>query len=66
MTSMISAMDEEVKFNAPIDPFVLRVHKETVEEAGEDAAGRRHRARVVETTVKEVRAIEDWLADVEQ
>ena len=65
VTSMISAMDEEVKFNAAIDPFVLRVHKETVEEAGEDAAGRRHRARVVETTVKEVRAIEDWLSDVE-
>lgn len=63
VTSMISAMDEEVKFNKTIDPFVLVKHKETVDE--QDDKSKRNRARVIETTVKEVRAIEDWLSEVE-
>ena len=59
-------MEEEVKFNKSIDPFEIKVLKETIDETNEDApSGRRHRARVIETTVKEVRAIEDWLSDVE-
>ena len=63
---MLSAMDEEVRFNQHIETFVFKVHKETIEETNEDApSGRRHRARVVETTVREVRPIEDWLTDVE-
>ena len=63
---MLSAMDEEVKFNKQIDPFEIKVHKETIEETLKDApTGRRHRARVVETVVREVRPIEDWLTDVE-
>jgi hypothetical protein len=63
---MFSNMDEEVKFNKMIDPFVIKVHKETIDEQDMNApTGRRHRTRVVETTVKEVRAIEDWLSDVE-
>ena len=59
-------MDEEVKFIKSIDPFIIKVHKETIEEQDMTApTGRRHRTKVVETTVKEVRAIEDWLSDVE-
>lgn len=66
VTSMLSAMDEEVKFNQQIDPFELKVVKETIDETLADApSGRRHRARVYETTVREVRPIEDWLTDVE-
>ena len=63
---MKSEMGEEVKFNQTINPFVLKVHKETIQESNEnEPVGRRHRQRVIETTVKEVRAIEDWLSDVE-
>lgn len=66
VTSMFSAMGEEVKFNEKIDPFVLKVHKETTDELQQDAlSGRRLRTRTVETTVREVRPIEDWLTDVE-
>ena len=66
VTSMISAMDEEVAFNAAIDPFVIKEYKETIEETYEDQHGRsRQRSKVINTTVKEVRAIEDWLSDVE-
>ena len=53
VTSMFSNMDEEVKFNKIIDPFVIKVHKETIDEQDMNApTGRRHRTRVVETTVK--------------
>ena len=66
VTAMISDMNEEVRFNSEIDPFVVKLHKETIDEVNEDApTGRRHKTRVVETMVKEVRAIEDWLSDVE-
>lgn len=59
-------MNEEVAFNSPIDPFVIKEYKETVEETFEDQHGRsRTRSKVINTTVKEVRAIEDWLSDVE-
>lgn len=67
VTSMLSDMDEQVKFNQQIDPFELKVHTEKIEETDADQpTGRRqHRNRVVETTVREVRPIEDWLTDVE-
>ena len=67
VTSMISAMGEVVPFNKQIDPFTFNTHKEKIEETYEDGqSGRvRNRTRVFETTVKEVRAIEDWLSDVE-
>lgn len=66
VTAMFSQMDEEVQFNKSIDPFEIKVHKEKVDENNEDAPpGKRNRTRVIETTVKEVRAIEDWLSDVE-
>lgn len=53
VTSMISNMDEEVEFDKTINPFTISVVREPVGN------------RVVETTVKEVRAIEDWLSEVE-
>lgn len=36
VTSMLSSMDEEVKFNQQIDPFVMKVRKETIEAPDED------------------------------
>ena len=67
VTGMISAMGEVVKFGRTIDPFELKIHKETIEEVlAHKGAGQRHRSRVIETTVREVRAIEDWLSEVEK
>lgn len=66
VTSMISAMDEEVNFNQTIDPFIIKKLKETIDLEDVDApSGKKHRTKIVETIVKEVRAIEDWLSDVE-
>ena len=64
---MISAMGERVTFNKSIDPFVIKVRRETIEDDNEEGnSGRmRSKPRVMEVTVKEVRAIEDWLSDVE-
>ena len=40
---MTSDMGEEVKFSANIDPFVVKVYREKIEEVLEDAkAGQRH------------------------
>ena len=66
VTSMISAMDEEVQFNETIDPFIIKQVRDTIDlDDGEVASGKKRRTRVVETMVKEVRAIEDWLSEVE-
>ena len=66
VSSMISAMDEEVQFNETIDPFIIKQVRDTIDlDDGEVASGKKRRTRVVETMVKEVRAIEDWLSEVE-
>lgn len=60
-------MGEQVAFNKSIDPFVIKVRRETIEDENEEEnTGRmRNKPRIMEMTVKEVRAIEDWLSDVE-
>ena len=63
---MVSSMGEVVKFNKTIETFIMKAVKETVtEKLDNKKAGQRYRSMTTETIVKEVRAIEDWLSDVE-
>ena len=59
-------MDEYVAFNAVIDPFELKTVKEEVEDIDESSGRNRKRLHVEERQVREVRAIEVWLTEVQE
>ena len=63
---MYSNMDEYVAFNAVIDPFELKTVKEEVEDIDESSGRNRKRLHVEERQVREVRAIEVWLTEVQE
>ena len=64
--SMFSQMDEEVRFNSSIETFYFKTDKQTIDEKDENAPRfHKYRTRVRTITTREVRPIENWLADVE-
>ena len=63
---MFSQMDEEVRFNKSIETFYNKTEKQTLHETDPKAPrGYRHQTREKIITTREVRPIENWLADVE-